>query len=419
MSRSDVANRPHRHEHRPVRRVLQVAAIAVVVAWSSASCSGGDTSDAPNDRAAVTAATSSPARFEGYSSSTYAQDRYWLCRPGGTTTNHCLAASLDSTIVRADGTSEVAPHEPAQPASAEFDCFYVYPTIPGIDFGPDQLNDVDPLTTLPNKVVVLGLQAARFTEACNVYAPVYRAMTQSGWTAPPDEREAALDLAYRDVHDAFKHYMANFNDGRPFVLIGHSQGSIHLERLIRDELDDDPGLRQRFISGLLIGGTVQTPRGEDVGGSFETVPLCRTETQRSCVIAFNSYAGDPPPDPAIHNVFGHDGPDTVAACTNPAALGGGAGELTPYLPSALPSVTVAGVTVTTPYVQVPHAISAVCTSGGGMTYLAMSPSTEPGDPRNVEQAVTNSGFWGLHLMETNLTQGNLIDLVRRQSTPDS
>jgi hypothetical protein len=65
MSRSDVANRPHSHEHRPVRRVLQVAAIAVVVAWSSASCSGGDTSDAPNDRAAVTAATSSPARFEG------------------------------------------------------------------------------------------------------------------------------------------------------------------------------------------------------------------------------------------------------------------------------------------------------------------------------------------------------------------
>jgi hypothetical protein len=121
MSRSDVANRRHRHEHRPVRRVLQVAAIAVVVAWSSASCSGGDTSDAPNDRAAVTAATSSPARFEGFSSSTYAQDRYWLCRPGGTTTNHCHAASLDSTIVRADGTSEVAPHEPAQPASAEFD----------------------------------------------------------------------------------------------------------------------------------------------------------------------------------------------------------------------------------------------------------------------------------------------------------
>jgi hypothetical protein len=49
-----------------------------------------------------------------------------------------------------------------------------------------------------------------------------------------------------------------------------------------------------------------------------------------------------------------------------------------------------------------------------MTYLAMSPTSAPGDQRGVEGAVTNVGFWGLHLMESNLTLGNLIGPVRRQ-----
>ncbi len=170
--------------------------------------------------------------------------------------------------------------------------------------------------------------------------------------------------------------------------------------MIRDEIDNDPDLRRQFLSGLLIGGTVQTLPDKDVGGSFQNVPLSRTDTETSCVVAFNSYAADPPPDPVMHNVFGHDAPGTVAACTNPAALGGGAGALKPYLPFG-----VTGVTVTTPYIQVPDALRAVCASGNGMTYLAISPTTAAGDPRNVEAAVTNSGFWGLHLTESTSRRG--------------
>jgi len=377
-----------------------------LVSLLAAACSDG--SPRPTTEAGA-AATGTAARFTQYRSRTYSDDRYWLCKPKGKATNHCLAASLDSTIFRADGSTEVVPHEPLAQGSAAVDCFFVYPTIPGIDFGPDRLNDLDPLSSLPNKIVVVGLQAARFTETCNVYTPVYRAMTVSGWSAPADKQEAALDLAYRDVRDAFKHYLANFNHGRRFVLIGHSQGSIHLERLIRDELDNDRRLRRRLVSGLLIGGTVQTRPGRDVGGSFKHVPLCRSTTHTSCVIAYNSYAANPAPDPAAYPVFGHDGTRTVAACTNPAALRGGTGDLKPYLLSGT-----VGVAVTTPYVQLPHALRARCAHGNGMTYLAISPTSAPGDQRRVEGAVTNVGFWGLHLMESNLTQGNLIGLVRRQ-----
>jgi hypothetical protein len=93
----------------------------------------------------------------------------------------------------------------------------------------------------------------------------------------------------------------------------------------------------------------------------------------------------------------------------PRPSAGAQGALKPYLLSRT-----TGVTVTTPYVQLPHALQARCAHGNGMTYLAMSPTSAPGDQRDVEGAVTNIGFWGLHLMESNLTQGNLIRLVRRQ-----
>jgi hypothetical protein len=118
----------------------------------------------------------------------------------------------------------------------------------------------------------------------------------------------------------------------------------------------------------------------------------------------------PAPDPATYPVFGHDGRGTVAACTNPAALRAGTGDLKPYLLSGT-----VGISVTTPYVQLPRALRARCAHRNGMTYLAMSSRSESGDPRNVEAAVTNVGFWGLHLIESNLTQGNLIELVQRQS----
>jgi hypothetical protein len=49
-----------------------------------------------------------------------------------------------------------------------------------------------------------------------------------------------------------------------------------------------------------------------------------------------------------------------------------------------------------------------------MTYLAMSPTSAPGDQHDIGEAVTNIGVWGLHLMESNITQGNLIGLARRQ-----
>src|SRR5215472_15269015 len=128
-------------------------------------------------------------------------------------------------------------------------------------------------------------------------------------------------LQYDDVRDAFRYYLEHDNQGRGFVLVGHSQGSFILAELIRQEIDGKP-IQSRMVSAILPGYTLSVPRGKDVGGAFQHVPLCRAEAQTGCVIAYCSFRSTLPP-PA-NTYFGRvAGPDMAAACTNPAALGGG------------------------------------------------------------------------------------------------
>ena len=176
-------------------------------------------------------------------------------------------------------------------------------------------------------------------------------------------------VQYDDVKDAWNYYLQHDNKGRGFVLVAHSQGSFILNRLIREEIDGKP-IQSRMLSAILLGTTIAVPKGKDVGGSFQHVPLCRSASQTGCVITYASFRSTIPP-PA-NTLFGKV-PDAnmVAACTNPAALGGDSGELHAYLSSD--GRTITGTTkpkpwvvpeqpIDTPWVSVPGLLTAKCTS---------------------------------------------------------
>jgi len=344
----------------------------------------------------------------------YADDSLWLCKPG-LSHNYCFD-DLTATEIKPDGFTASVPFTPA--AQTDFDCFYIYPTVDLM--GPvgnhTDFSDVSPM------VVPLQSQAARFSELCTVYAPLYRQITILTFSSP--KKDEYLEIAYADVAAAFQYYLDHDNQGRPLVLLGHSQGSTMLRMLLQRKFDQVPELRSRLITALLIGGDVLVPPGGKVGETFQNLPVCTSETETGCVLAFRSYAeGYPPPE----NTFGsHEiPPGTDLACTNPADLSGAqAGLEGAYLPTR---VTYAGVTIdivsglSTPFALYRNFYTARCTQNpDGISYLEIGAAPAGANdarvnPVNFSSVIFNPSVLGLHLLDYNFTLGDLIRQVRVKS----
>jgi DUF3089 family protein len=346
----------------------------------------------------------------------YSDPKSWLCRPGQAGS----ACDVDhtTTAVAADGklTRETWTADP----NAPIDCFYVYPTV-----STDPTPNSD-MTADPAELNVIKQQFARFASKCRPYAPLYRQVTLAGLRQlmAGGRAGAALErgLQYDDVRDAFKYYLDHDNKGRGFVLVGHSQGAFILAELIRQEIDGKP-IQSRMVSAMLLGTTLSVPKGKDVGGSFKTVPLCRSASQTGCAITFASFRSTVPPP--VATLFGKVAdPAMEAACTNPAALGGGSGELRAYLdttgrtiataPKLKPWVTPEQ-PIDTPWVSVPGLLTAACTTNENAAFLEVTIHADPADPRVDDISGDITPAWGLHLIDVNLAMGNLVDLVGQEA----
>jgi len=349
----------------------------------------------------------------------YSKAESWLCRPGR---HDACDVDLTTTVISANGKLTREPWT-ANP-KAPIDCFYVYPTVsldptPNSDMvaGEEELN-------------VVRVQAARFGSQCRVYAPLYRQVTLAALRSFLAGRSVAIDrnLAYNDVLDAWNYYLKHDNQGRGVVLIGHSQGSMVLTELIKREIDGKP-IQKQLISALLLGTNLAVPRDKDVGGAFQQVPLCRDSKQIGCVITYASFRANAPP-PANSRFGKVAGQDMISACTNPAALKGGSAELHAYLSTRGSGASAAPVVqpwvkgapaIDTPFVSVPAMLTAECVSNQNGSYLAVTVHSDPADPRTDEITgdVAREGKvlpeWGLHLIDVNLSIGNLIDVVRDEA----
>ena len=370
---------------------------------------------------AFAAALQEPAAPPAPTPNDYSDGKNWLCRPGR---EDACAVDLTTTVVAADGklTREAFTADPKAP----IDCFYVYPTV-STDPTPNSDMTADPAETN-----VVRQQFARFASVCRPYAPLYRQVTLAGLRRLMAGGSVGGGLAsgvgYADVRDAWNAYLKNDNQGRGVVLVGHSQGSYVLAELVRQEIDGKP-VQSRVVSALLLGATMSVPKGKDVGGSFQNIPVCRKPAQTGCLIAFSSFRSTVPP-PADTRFGKVDDPERVAVCVNPAALGGGSAPLRAYLSAA--GRTITGTTppkpwvvpeqpIETPFVGVPGLLTAQCTSNEHATFLEVTVHGDPADPR-VDDITGDIGAvgkplasWGLHLIDVGLTMGDLLDVVRQQS----
>ncbi len=303
---------------------------------------------------------------------------------------------------------------PAPSTAASFDCFYVYPTVSAQETANANLE------VQKTEIDSAAVQASQFSQVCSVWAPMYRQATAlsietglgnaSGATAT---LHSTFTVAYQSLVSAWDDFVAHDAGNRPIILIGDSQGSAILIHLIATQFDSDPALRRRLVVAILAGGNLQVPTGANVGATFSDVPLCTAALQSGCVIAYSAFPSEPPaaavvgrPGQGVSLQSGQStGSGEQVACVNPAALGGGTGQLAPLFVST----TQTGLTpaVTTPWVTYPGLYSATCTSQGGATWLQVSDVGGPGDTRPVVTEALGPD-WGYHTDDINLALGNLL-----------
>jgi hypothetical protein len=334
----------------------------------------------------------------------------WLCKPGKKA-DPC-DPGLRTTVYSPAG-KKLRVKNPRADRPRRIDCFYVYPTV------SDQKAPVASLRIDPEERSIALFQAARYSQHCRVFAPMYRQVTIQGLGDPAKVTDADRALGYTDVRAAWRTYLKKYNRGRGVVLISHSQGTRVLRQLVTEEIDPKPAARRRLVSALLLGGNVLVKKGRDAGGDFKHVRACRAATQVGCVVAYSTFDEPVPAD----SRFGRppaDQPGTEVLCVNPAALGGGAGRADPIIPSApfAPGTTIWAVTdllglksprPRTTWVESPGSYRATCSSASNANVLQVrslrgAPKFRP----------SPTATWGLHLADANIALGNLVDLVRRQ-----
>ncbi len=381
---------------------MAVVTVVVVSAFAGA-CSSGSSSASSSSTSAVPVPHRPSAESSG--------STVWLCHPGRTP-DPC-AGSLTTTVETADGSTSIASSPVA--SSPAVDCFYVYPTV-----STESSANAD-LTIQPVEIAVAQTQAARFSQVCRVWAPMYRQqtladLTRSGLSGDP----TAIAVAYASVLSAWRDYLAHDNDGRPVVFIGHSQGAAILIRLLASQIDPVPARRTQMISAIILGGNVQVLTGHDTGGSFQHIPACQSATEQHCVIAYSSFNRQPP----ATSLFGRAGQGVSlqsgqqtkvgqqVLCTNPAALAGGAGILDPYFPAV--GRTAHGRPITTPWVTYPNMYTAQCDTANGATWLQITHIGGVGDTRPKVTPLEGPN-WGLHVDDVNLALGNLVTIVAQQT----
>src|SRR5205085_3559847 len=133
-------------------------------------------------------------------------------------------------------------------------------------------------------------QASAFNGVGQIWAPRYRQAAYGAFLLKSDDAEKALDLAYRDVAAAFDQFVKE-SGGRPIILAGHSQGALHLERLLHDKIAGKP-IANRIVAAYVVGWPISTSADLAALG----LPACKAPAEARCVLSWMTFGDPPNPD---------------------------------------------------------------------------------------------------------------------------
>ena len=193
----------------------------------------------------------------------YTQASSWVARPG---------VAADPALWLPDGVSASTQGNAA--------VFYIHPTTylendrwnAPLDAGGDTAFRTD---------LFVQSQASAFNGAGQIWAPRYRQAAFGAFLLDSADAQRALDFAYRDVAAAFDQFLKEAGD-KPIILAGHSQGALHLMRLLRDRKTQ---LGYRLVAAYVVGWPIDTASDLPALG----FPACRTPSDTGCILSWMSF----------------------------------------------------------------------------------------------------------------------------------
>lgn len=211
----------------------------------------------------------------------YAQVGAWIARPGATD---------DPTAWEPAGAAALRVHAITTDAPA----FYVHPTT---YLDRDRWNaPLEPGGQAEFRTrLFVQTQASAFARNAQVWAPRYRQAAFGAFLLDSPDARAALDLAYRDVAAAFDQFL-NQNPVGPIILAGHSQGALHLERLLKEKVTGKP-VAERVVAAYVVGWPISTTADLPALG----LPACTSPGQVRCILSWMSFGQPANPELVLHS----------------------------------------------------------------------------------------------------------------------
>lgn len=237
----------------------------------------------------------------------YSKDQAWLAKPG-------MAENPSDWVP--DGVAPV-------PSDRQAVTFYIHPTT---YLERDRWNapfDVGGKSLSRARLFVRS-QASAFNQVSSVWAPRYRQAAFGAFLLKSDDATKALNLAYADVLRAFDAFLVAQKPEAPIILAAHSQGALHLSRLLIDRKD---ALNGRLVAAYVAGWPLSSTA--DLPATGRTA--CSSPDQSGCIVSWQSFAEPANPSLITDAWLGTSGPggerkrkDMV--CVNPltGTIGGSA-----------------------------------------------------------------------------------------------
>lgn len=289
---------------------------------------------------------------EPLAANAYNDPAMWYSRPGIGTSDPARYEPAIATATGDPASEAPSPHNPAaeqslRPAPLEveasrtgdaaraneappFAVFFVHPT----SYIPLALTEQanwnaalgDTVSEDRARLFIKGMASA-FNRADEIWAPRYRQAVAGAFLTDKPEAQQAIDAAYADVRDAFRFFLASVPRDKPIVLAGHSQGSLHVLRLLREEVAGKPA-QKRIAAVYAVGWPIS------IEHDLPALPLpaCAAPSQAGCIVAWSSFAEPADPEMLLSRYSrtpGFDGQprgEGPILCVNPltGATGGSA-----------------------------------------------------------------------------------------------